>query len=70
MATAATFAAHGTLAPNVAGTGAVLASIASAMVNLPLVARLARERQLTQQLSVALGLILALGLIGTIFTGS
>ena len=62
VATAATLAAHGTLAPNVAGTGAVLASIASAMVNLPLVARLAHERQLTQQLAVTLGLILALGL--------
>ncbi|MDF5732451.1 MAG: DUF4010 domain-containing protein [Rhizonema sp. PD38] len=68
VASAATLAAHGILPVKVAGTGAVLASVASALVNLPLVAKIAREPRLTIRLAVALGLIVALGLVGTIFS--
>lgn len=67
VATAATLATHGTLSAHVAGTGAVLASIASALVNLPLIARLSYEHRLTQQLAIALGLVVLLGLVGTVF---
>ena len=67
VATAATLATHGTLSAHVAGTGAVLASIASALVNLPLIARLSHEHRLTQQLAIALGLVVLLGLVGTVF---
>jgi len=68
VASAATLAGHGILSAKVAGTGAVLASVASALVNLPLVAKISHERRLTKRLAVALGLIVALGLVGTIFS--
>ncbi|MBW4590366.1 DUF4010 domain-containing protein [Aetokthonos hydrillicola Thurmond2011] len=66
VASAATLADHGTLSAKVAGTGAVLASVTSALVNLPLVARISRTRQLTIRLTIALGLVSVLGLIGTV----
>jgi hypothetical protein len=50
----------------VAGTGAVLASLASALVNLPLVARIAHERPLTRRLALALGLVVVLGAVGAV----
>ena len=64
VASAATLAAHGTITPEVAGTGAVLASLASAAVSLPLVARVASQRQLTSRLAWAIGAILVLGILG------
>jgi uncharacterized membrane protein (DUF4010 family) len=50
----------------VAGTGAVIASLASTLVNLPLVARVAQERPLTRRITLALGLIVALGILGAV----
>jgi uncharacterized membrane protein (DUF4010 family) len=50
----------------VAGTGAILASLTSTLVNLPLVARIARERPLTRRIGWALLLIAAMGLAGVI----
>ncbi|MBH8572245.1 MgtC/SapB family protein [Nostocaceae cyanobacterium CENA369] len=67
VASAATLAAHGTLSANEAGTGAVFASVASVLVNLPLVARISHERQLTKRLTVAMLLIVTLGIVGTLF---
>jgi uncharacterized membrane protein (DUF4010 family) len=50
----------------VAGTGAVIASLASTLVNLPLVARVAQERPLTRRIALALGLIVLLGIVGAV----
>jgi uncharacterized membrane protein (DUF4010 family) len=64
IAAAANLAAGGTVSARVAGTGAILASVMSATVNLPIVARLAHDRRLTQQLTWALASIALLGAIG------
>jgi uncharacterized membrane protein (DUF4010 family) len=64
VASAGSLAAHGTLPADIAGTGAVLAAITSVLVDLPLVARIARERPLTRRTAVALGLIALAGVIG------
>lgn len=65
-ASAGALARSGTLPVEVAGTGAVVASLASALVNLPLVARVARERPLTRRIAVALGVIVGLGAAGAV----
>ena len=70
VASAATLADHGTLSAKVAGIGAVLASIASALVNLPLVAKISHDHRLTMRLVIAIGFIVALGLVGTIFSST
>jgi uncharacterized membrane protein (DUF4010 family) len=69
VASAGSLAGSGTLPPAVAGTGAVIASLASALVNLPLVARISRERPLTWRIALALGCIVALGAAGA-FAGA
>ncbi len=66
VASAANLASAGTLPPQVAATGAVFASAMSAMVNLPLVARLAKDRLLTSRIAWALGGIVLLGAVGAI----
>ena len=66
VASAANLAAAGTLPPQVAGIGAVCASAASALVNLPLVARLAKDRVLAWKLTWVLGGIVVLGALGAI----
>jgi uncharacterized membrane protein (DUF4010 family) len=67
VASAGLLARAGTLPPDVAGIGAVVAALASALVNLPLVARIARERPLTRRIALALALIVALGVVGALF---
>ena len=49
VAAAATLMLHGTITPQEAGIGAVLASLVSVLVNLPLVARLGHDCQLTKR---------------------
>ena len=66
VASAATLALHGTITPQEAGIGAVLASLVSALVNLPLVARLGHDRQLTKRVAWVLGAIVGVGVIGII----
>jgi uncharacterized membrane protein (DUF4010 family) len=66
VASAGELARTGVLAAKVAGTGAVIASLASALVDLPVVARVARERPLTRRTAVALGLIVAVGTLAAI----
>jgi uncharacterized membrane protein (DUF4010 family) len=63
---AANLAASGTLPPHVAGIGAILASLMSAVVNLPLVWRLAADRRLTRRLAWTLGGVVLLGAVGVI----
>lgn len=52
-------ASHGTLLPQVAGIGAVLASLASAFVDLPVIARIGRDPCLTRRLGLTVALISA-----------
>jgi uncharacterized membrane protein (DUF4010 family) len=66
VASAGSLAARGTVLPDVAGTASVLASLTSALVGLPLVARTARDRQLPQQLRWSIGLVVALGMLGAV----
>ena len=64
VASAANLAAAATLTPQTAATGAVIASAMSALVNLPLVARLADDRALTRRIAWAHGAIVILGAAG------
>jgi uncharacterized membrane protein (DUF4010 family) len=66
VASAGSLAAKGTVLPTVAGTASVLASLTSALVGLPLVARTSRDRQLPQQLGWSIGLVVALGMAGAV----
>jgi uncharacterized membrane protein (DUF4010 family) len=60
---AATMAIHGKLSPDVAGVATVFASIASALVNLPLVQRQSRNKRLTRTLAVISLVLVAAGLV-------
>src|SRR6266536_4863301 len=66
VAAAATLAEHGRLSPLVAGTGAVLASLASAIINLPLVARVAGQPSLTRRLGWSLAVVVLAGIAGIV----
>jgi len=60
VAAAAILAAHGRISAEIAGVGTVLASVASALINLPVVYQQTRQRLLARNLTVAsVGLILA-----------
>lgn len=61
-AAAATLSAAGKVTPELAGTAAVLASMASALVNIPLVAKHLPERSLFWNLMVATVLQMAMGI--------
>ncbi|MCC6207168.1 MAG: MgtC/SapB family protein [Gammaproteobacteria bacterium] len=63
VAAAASLAAGGTLAPETAATGAVIASLTSVMVNLPFILR-ARHRPLTAKLAIAMLVIAIAGIAG------
>jgi uncharacterized membrane protein (DUF4010 family) len=66
VASAAALASQRTLGSEVAATGAVIASLASTMVNLPLVARIGRERPLTQSIGLALCAVLGAGILALV----
>lgn len=66
VASAASLEEHGRIIPAVAGTGAVLATLASALVNLPLVARVGGHRPLTWRLVIALSVVGVLGILGAV----
>ena len=61
-AAAATMAIQGKLSPDVAGVATVFASIASALVNLPLVQRRTRNKRLTRTLAAISLLLVVAGL--------
>jgi uncharacterized membrane protein (DUF4010 family) len=63
VASAASLSENGRIGAQAAGTGAVLASLASAAVNLPLVDRVGGNAALTRRLVVALTLV---GLVGVV----
>ena len=60
-AAAANMVAHGQLQPGVAGSGVVLASLASALINLPIIQRQANNPVLTRRLTT---LTVALAILG------
>ena len=60
-AAAANMVAHGQLQPALAGTGVVLASLASALINLPIIARQAKNAALTRRLALLTVALAALG---------
>lgn len=66
VAAAATAAAHSEVPVQIAANGAVLASLTSTLIDIPLVARVASQRSLTARLGVALGVIAAVGIAGVV----
>ena len=66
VASAANLAAAGTLPSQVAANGAIIASAMSVIVNLPLVARVVKDRGLTLRTARVLGAIVLLGALGCI----
>jgi uncharacterized membrane protein (DUF4010 family) len=63
VAAAASLGANGTISADVAGAGAVMASLTSVFVNLPLVWH-AHNRTLTRRLALAVWVVTAVGLMG------
>jgi uncharacterized membrane protein (DUF4010 family) len=66
VAAAATLNAQGKLPSDVAGIGAVIAAVASALVNLPLVARISADRPLSRRLAWPLGTVALVGITGIV----
>jgi uncharacterized membrane protein (DUF4010 family) len=66
VASAATLASSHTLPVEVAATGAVLASMASAAVNFPILSRVAQHRALTRNVATVLWITGVLGVIGLV----
>jgi uncharacterized membrane protein (DUF4010 family) len=64
VASAASLAASRELSPQVAGMGALLASLASVAINFPLAARAVGDRNLIRKIGYALGSVFLLGLGG------
>lgn len=65
VAAAASLASQGTISNTTAGISAMIASLASAAINLPLIMR-ARQRQLTLRFGWALGVVLVFGVTGAL----
>lgn len=63
-AAAANMVGHGKMQPGLAGAGVVLASVASALVNLPIIYRNAKNPALARRLTV---LTVALSVLGLAF---
>ncbi len=66
VASAGNLAGSTTVSAHAAGIGALLASLTSALVNLPIVARLAGDRALTRRLAWVLGGVVLLGAVGAV----
>jgi uncharacterized membrane protein (DUF4010 family) len=65
VAAAATLGAKGTITPRMAGVCAVIASLTSVIVNVPLVLA-AHERPLMKRLAWAVGIIMVVGVVGIV----
>jgi uncharacterized membrane protein (DUF4010 family) len=66
VASAALLSAHGTITPQVAAMGAVLATAVSVLINLVIPARISRDTNLTKHLTWTLTMLAALGVIGVL----
>jgi uncharacterized membrane protein (DUF4010 family) len=69
VASAAALAAQHTISPWVAATGAFLASLTSALVNWPLIARLSRSKSLKRRVAWALAALALVGVAGFLAVG-
>ena len=69
VASAASLAAAGAVSPHIASMGAALASATSALVDLPIVARVGRDRELTKRVALVLAVTIVLGAVGVMVTG-
>jgi uncharacterized membrane protein (DUF4010 family) len=67
VAAAGTAAAHNEVPVQIAANGAVLASLTSTLIDIPLMARAASQRSLTTRLSFALCVVAAVGIAGIVF---
>jgi uncharacterized membrane protein (DUF4010 family) len=65
VAAAASLASQGSISTTIAGISAVIASLTSAAVNLPLIVR-AQHRHLTWRFAWAIGVVLMFGITGTL----
>ena len=65
----ANLSARGTITEAVAGTGAVIASLTSVAINLPLVLS-GQNKRLTQRLMLATGVIAGVGVVGLLAQGT
>jgi uncharacterized membrane protein (DUF4010 family) len=70
VASAAALGASGTLPPYTAGMAAMLASLTSALVNIPLVSRLVRHASLTRWIIAGIALLYVLGAVGAALQGA
>lgn len=61
-AAAATMASHGQLGPSIAGDVAIISSIASALINLPIIWKTVRDKAVVRRVTIELGTILAGGI--------
>jgi uncharacterized membrane protein (DUF4010 family) len=66
VAAAGTAVVHNEIPAQIAANGAVLASLTSTLIDIPLVARTASQRSLTARLSFALCVIAAAGIAGIV----
>lgn len=65
-AAAATMAMHGQLSPASAGSAAVLASLASAVINLPIVWRTTKDKTITKRLTLEIATVALVGIIAVV----
>jgi uncharacterized membrane protein (DUF4010 family) len=68
-ASAGALVTQGAIAPDVAGIGTVLATFASALVTVPVVARVAAGSGLARRVSWSLGLVIAVGGVVAVLAG-
>ncbi len=66
VAAAANLASAHTISARVAGIAAVVASGTSAAVNVPIVARVGRDRRFTRRVAVVIAVVAVLGAVGTV----
>jgi uncharacterized membrane protein (DUF4010 family) len=66
VASAALLAAHGTVTPQVAATGAILATAVSALINIPFTARISRDTGLARQIAWSMSVLAMLGVLGAV----
>jgi uncharacterized membrane protein (DUF4010 family) len=63
---AATMAMHGKISPSLAGHATVLTSLASAAINLPIVWRTIKDKDVVRRLTMEIGSIIAIGVAAVI----
>lgn len=69
VASAGELAAHSRITFEAAGIGAVVASLASAAIGIPLVARIGQNGVLTKRVGIAIATVVGVGLIGSLIAG-